>query len=57
MKKGEGKFLATIIFPLVTKNLYLLAPVLKQLISDPGILQCYLPVLLIKANFWFSFAC
>ena len=35
-----------------------LAPVLKKLISDPGILQCYLPVLLIiKANFWFRFAC
>ena len=28
-----------------------LAPVLKKLISDPGILQCYLPVLLIKVSF------
>ena len=34
-----------------------LALVLKKLILDPGILQCYLPVLLIKANFWFRFAC
>ena len=28
-----------------------LAPVLKKLISDPSILQCYLPVLLIKVSF------
>ena len=34
-----------------------LAPVLKKLISDPGILQCYLPVLLIKVSFQFRFAC
>ena len=29
----------------------LMEPVLKKLISDPGILQCYLPVLLIKVSF------
>ena len=34
-----------------------LASVFKKLISDPGILICYLPVLLIKANVWFRFAC
>ena len=59
-EKREGEIFGDHYFPFGDQKFILdrqLAPVLKKLISDPGILQCYLPVLLIKANFWFRFAC
>ena len=53
-EKRGGEIFGSHYFPSGDQKFILdrqLAPVLKKLISDPGILQCYLPVLLIKANF------
>ena len=60
LKKGEGEIFGNHYFLSGDQKFILdrqLAPVLKKFILDPGILQCYLPVLLIKANVWFRFAC
>ena len=59
-EKRGGEIFGDHYFPFGDQEFILdrqLVPVLKKLILNPGILQCYLPVLLIKANVWFRFAC